>query len=195
MLILEYVYSFSSPWIHSIPIVPLRAVISADYSGHYIVLMDYDRATDEFVCLNPSRRPGVSMSVHVLVVVYHEVPMRTWSIILADVWYSQYNSTFYAFLMFFLSLNSFLRRHDVCEQCGAGAGPLPRGHGPRHTHLPSLRGPVMQCVQRVYKVCTKFVQSVYKSVYKVCSVQNSIYINMLAILCHHCCTDVPFRAF
>lgn len=31
---------------------------SADYSGHYIVLLDYDPRTDEFLCLNPSRSPG-----------------------------------------------------------------------------------------------------------------------------------------
>ena len=34
--------------------------LSADYSGHYIVVMDYDQSTDEFVCLNPSRSPGTS---------------------------------------------------------------------------------------------------------------------------------------
>ena len=34
-------------------------IFSTDYSGHYIVVMDYDHKTDEFTCLNPSRCPGM----------------------------------------------------------------------------------------------------------------------------------------
>ena len=35
--------------------------LSEDYSGHYIVLMDYSAFSDEFVCLNPAHYGGVAL--------------------------------------------------------------------------------------------------------------------------------------